>query len=203
MKRISSLFSAAALLTLSIGAQANVVGNVGGSSDDFLTLSSLGLNDGTVATLSGGVVYTSDEPFADIPKGGLYGGTFLASGPTAGSASTLTFTGDGVSFVSFLWGSPDSYNRVTVNGSGGYSHVFTTAELGLPGDGNQAVSDYVNFAGVDGTLITSLSFDNMPSIDAFETANFSVTPVPEPGTYALLLAGLGATGLFAARRKRS
>jgi hypothetical protein len=40
-----------------------------------------------------------------------------------------------------------------------------------------------------------------PSVDAFEVANFNVTPVPEPETYALMLAGLGALGAALQRRR--
>jgi hypothetical protein len=201
MFKFSTILAASTLLAASVGVHAGVSGSTGASSSSFLTLSSAGLDGGSVATLTGGTIYTADEPFADIPKGGLFGGTFLGAGPTAGSAATLTFTGAGVSFVSFLWGSPDTYNMLTVRGTGGYVHVFTTAELGLPGDGNQGVSDYVQFTGTNGTLITSLSFDNVPSSNAFETANYSITPVPEPGTYSLLLAGLGVMGFFATRRR--
>ncbi|HVE49631.1 MAG TPA: PEP-CTERM sorting domain-containing protein [Casimicrobiaceae bacterium] len=57
-------------------------------------------------------------------------------------------------------------------------------------------------------LITRLVFDNIPAFNAFETANFSVTrgsgppsAVPEPATYALLLAGLVAVG-YVGRRNR-
>lgn len=35
------------------------------------------------------------------------------------------------------------------------------------------------------------------------TASFEVTPVPEPATYAMLVAGLGLVGLTARRRRRS
>jgi PEP-CTERM motif len=201
MKFTQTLLATALLFAACGGAQADVLGTEGGGSGTFLTLSSAGLDGGSVATLNGGSLYTSDQPFADIPKGGVFGDTFLAAGRIAGAPATLTFT-SGVSFVSFLWGSPDTYNVLTVTGTGGYSHTFTTAELGLPGDGNQGISDYVQFTGTDGTLITSLSFDNDPTNDAFESANFSVTPVPEPQTYALLLAGLVAGG-FMTRRRRS
>jgi hypothetical protein len=62
----------------------------------------------------------------------------------------------------------------------------------------------VQFTGLAGSKITALSFTNSPNENAFETANYSVTaPVPEPETYALLLAGLGAVGFVARRRLNS
>jgi hypothetical protein len=202
MKISKTLLATATLLSMCGAAHAGVVGTEGGGSGTFLSLSSAGLGGGSIATLSGGTIYTADQPFADIPKGSLFGGAFLAAGRTAGAPATLTFTGGGLNFVSFLWGSPDTYNVLTVTGTGGYSHTFTAAELGLPGDGNQLMSDYVQFTATDGTKITSLSFDNNPTNDAFESANFSITPsVPEPQTYALLLAGLGAVVFVAKRRK--
>ena len=62
-------------------ADAMVVGSLGGGGGTILTLNSSGLNGGAVATLTGGTVYTSDQPFADIPSGGVSGGTFLALVP--------------------------------------------------------------------------------------------------------------------------
>ena len=196
MKLVRTLLASAALIA-SIGAQAQVVGSVGGGAGPFLTLSSAGLNNGTVATLSGGTVYTNDQPFADIPKGTVT--SFLAVGPIAGQPATLTFT-TGVSYISFLWGSPDTYNQLMVNSTAG-SQLFTSTTLGLPGDGNQAFSSYVQFAAFGETKITSLTFNNIPSNDAFETANYSITPVPEPETYALMLGGLGVMAFLARRRK--
>ena len=45
-------------------------------------------------------------------------------------------------------------------------------------------------------------FSNDPRIDAFEVANFSVTAVPEPETYALMLAGFAALGFMGRRRRQ-
>lgn len=202
--KTSKILLAAAALCATMAANAQVMGEaVGSSSGTFLQLSDAGLSGGTVATLAGGTVYTQDQPFADIPAGGVFGGNFLAAGPTSGAPATLSFLNGGVSFISFLWGSPDAYNKLTVKSSDGLTTTFDSTNISFAStNGNQAYSQYVQFTGTNGVKITSLSFDNVPSTDAFETANYSITPVPEPETYALLLAGLGAVG-FVARRRRN
>ena len=202
--KISKILLAAAALCAAMGANAQVSGvAVGSSSGTFLQLSSAGLSGGTVASLTGGTVYTQDQPFADIPKGGVFGGNFLAAGPTSGAPATLSFLNGGVGFISFLWGSPDVYNKLTVTSTGGLTQLFDSTNITFAStNGNQAYSQYVQFTGLNGAKITSLSFNNVPSQDAFESANYSITPVPEPETYALLLAGLGAVA-FVARRRRN
>jgi hypothetical protein len=89
--------------------------------------------------------------------------------------------------------------------SNGVQSVFTAALLGFPvTDGNQSFSQYVQFAAAAGQLITSVSFTNIPSQDAFESANFSITSaVPEPGTWGMMLIGFGAVGYGMRRRRRN
>ena len=197
---------AAAALCATMGANAGVTGSLGGGYGTFLALASTGAHTGTlggtVGTIVGGEVLGSDFTFSSIPEGQtIFGGNFLAAGPTSTAPATLSFTGVGVDYISFLWGSPDTYNTLTVTFTGG-SQAFTTASLAFAvSNGDQSFSQYVQFAGTSGSKITGLTFNNVPSTNAFETANYSVTPVPEPETYALLLGGLGVVGFLARRRK--
>ena len=202
---MKSWIPAVAALVLGASAQsanALVVGTLGGGSGPFLTLSSAGLNGGSVATLSGGTVYNSDQPFADIPKGGVFGGNFLAAGPTSGEPATLTFKTP-VSYLSFLVGSPDTYNDLKITSTTGI-YDFTTSSLSFPvTNGDQSFSQYVQFrTTVLGENILSATFDNIPARDAFETANFSITaPVPEASTWAMMILGFVGVGFMAYRRK--
>ncbi len=133
------LMALASSAMFATAAQAQVTGSIGGGGGPFLSLSNAGLNGGAVASLSGGSVMNTDQPFADIPAGAVFENNFLAAGPTTNAPATLTFNVP-VSYLSFLWGSPDYYNVLTVNSSVGGPQIFTAALLGLPTDGNQNFS---------------------------------------------------------------
>ncbi len=181
-------------------ANAVVIGSAGQVALPFATLSNAGLNGGSLATLTGGSVLTSDQSFADIPEG-VFGGTFLASGPSAGQPATLVFN-QAVNLFGFLIGSPDSYNLLTITSTTG-TYTFTPASLGLPTTGNQNLSRYVNFRStMSGERILSATFDNVPAVNAFETANFAAGAVPEPAAWAMMIGGFGMVG-GAMRRRRS
>ena len=209
MKLVKTLFASVALAA-SLGAQAQVTGSLGGGSGTFLLLSSPALCTlavpctltGSVnATIVGGTILNSDQPFADIPKGAIAGGNFLSAGPTTTQPSIVTFDTP-IDYISFLWGSPDTYNGLTIITNLG-NFAFSAAGLGFSvTNGDQSFSQYVQFVAAAGTVITGLQFSNVPSIDAFEVANFSVTAVPEPETYALMLAGFAALGFMARRRRQ-
>lgn len=202
MKFTALIAASAAALLASGSAQAQIAGSLGDNGGPFTSLSAAGLGGGAVATLSGGTVYTADQPFADIPAGGVFGNTFLAAGPTSGNVATLNFA-SGYNYVSFLWGSPDLYNALTITSSLGNVSSFTAAGMGFSvTNGNQAFSQYVQFATLSaGEYIKSISFSNVPSQDAFEVANFRVTGVPETSTWAMLILGVGAAGAAMRRRQ--
>ena len=157
------------------------------------------------ATIVGGTVYSADQPFADIPAGTI--GSFLAAGPSSTEPAVMTFA-EATNAVSFLWGSPDTYNILTVMTTLG-NVVFTTASLGIvPSTGDQSFGQYVRFAADAGVGLLGLSFNNGTGIDAFEVSNFNritgtpVVAVPEPETYALFGAGLAAVAFIRRRRNK-
>lgn len=192
--RISALM-AACLCVFGHAAQADISHGLGGGGVDatFFTLSSAGLNSGTVATRSGGTVYTDggNAAFAAKPAG-VTVTSFLAAGPTSGSTAALSFLTP-LTNVSFLWGSPDTYNVLSVI-TNLNSYSFNTTDFGLTGNGNQNVSAYVQFFTTAGETITGLSFTNNPNDNAFEVANFNTQSVPVPGP----LVGAGLPGLMMA-----
>ncbi|WP_373061494.1 PEP-CTERM sorting domain-containing protein [Gemmatimonas sp.] len=212
MKFSKSLLASAALVaSVGTSASAQVAGSMGGPLGGFLGLSTGACTFGTPCTLGsigsivGGTVYMADQPFADIPAGGIFQGRFLAAGPTPTAPATLTFS-TGIRDIGFVWGSPDLYNVLTVNWTnigGSFSTQFTAVGLGFPvTNGDQSVSTSVRFVANTGSQITSLVFNNSPQVNAFEAANFSTT-VPEPSTYVLMAAGLAALGLVSKRRKQA
>ena len=213
MKLRKSLVITAALAT-SAGVQAQVTGSLGSGSSDFLSLSvsqpcaPCTLGPG-VGIINGGSTWTSDLPFAHMPAGGVFENRFLAAGPTSTVPSILNFITP-VDHISFLWGSPETFNLLVVNylvGVVAGSASFTATSLNFAvTNGDQSFAQYVQFLAAAGTVITSLEFRSPEN--AFEVANFTltpltITPVPEPETYALMLTGLGAIGFVARRRKRT
>lgn len=117
----------------------------------------------------------------------------------------IDFGPTGVSYFGFLWGSPDGSGWNSLRFYNGNTQIGPTLDgssVLIPPNGNQQFSSYFNvFAGA-GEVITRVQFG--ATQNAFETDNhafIAAAPIPEPETYAMLLAGLGLLGFHARRRK--
>jgi len=149
------------------------------------------------AYTGGGVFNTTTGNYA-TPVGST--DFYYSVGTSAGQTGpgVLTFAAP-VSYFGFLWGSPDAYNKVTFFSGGTQLGSYTGQDAWLPANGNQSVSKYFNVYTNGGPYITSVVFTS--GGNAFETDNHSfITAVPEPETYAMMLAGLGLMGFIARRR---
>lgn len=114
-------------------------------------------------------------------------------------SDTWNFTLDTASLVSFgaqqsftsMSGAIQNFSGVLV-GYGSLLSITIPTQANLSWSGTLAAGTY----SVD---ITGLS----AAKNSQYTATLSATPVPEPETYALLLAGLGVIGFVASRRKQA
>lgn len=191
---------AIALAAAAVTAQASPTAGLGSLSSSFIDLSLPG-------TVTGGALYTANAiPDAAIPHNASplinTVGTWVAAGPSNtnnGGGDAVLNLGVGTTGVSFLWGSPDTYNSfVVATTAGEYAlgpGVFGASVL-LNQDQNAAY--YVNFTTSGSESILSLTFSS-PGTNAIEIANVAV--VPEPEAYGLALAGMAVVG-FAMRRRR-
>ncbi|OKO86838.1 hypothetical protein AC630_01975 [Bradyrhizobium sp. AS23.2] len=181
-------------------ANAAVVESVG--NDPSLTILSLNLNNTGitgVATQSGGAVYNTTHPgYAAMPEPDTVG-NFLAAGPSNNGDATLSFINP-LSYLSFLWGSPDSYNLLTITTSLGHTYTYTPSQAGVnPINGDQQYAQYIQFHTSGGEYITSATFGS-GSTNAFEVSNFTVAAVPEPTTWAMMILGFLGLGFLGYRK---
>ena len=135
------------------------------------------------------------------PEGLDAADSFLVISTNHGSSGSATVdVGDASSF-SFLWGSPDTFNAIDVYSDGYGVATYTGTQLGLAygfsANGNNGNTGLFTITGNNGATIDHVVFRSNGV--AFEVA--VAAPVPEPETYAMMLAGLAAMG-FVARRRR-
>ena len=119
-------------------------------------------------------------------------------------AETATFTSDApMAALSVYLGSIDTYNSITFAGPGGFTQTLTGTDLISSGYGDQ-------FSGEANRRFTfDFSADPVNSVtfnsngNSFELDNIAVatSAAPEPGTWALMAAGVGLAGAALRRRR--
>ena len=166
---------------------------------------------GVTATLSGGAVRSTANGVTN--GAGRYGisgdpdGNGVDSYYETRGELSLTFSNPVAAFGFYGVDIGDFNGQVTLTTSGGLNQFFNVGNT-LNGSGGSVL-----FWGVisNADTFTSISFGNTSNgSDAFVFDNFTVgsleqvkSPVPEPETYAMFLAGLGFMGYMARRRKEN
>jgi hypothetical protein len=166
------------------------------------------------------VTYDFNNPSADgLVTGSGYQFLTDSSGngalPAAGDGTRyLSVLGGGTADIAFATplsefsldiGSVDSYNTITLSFGDGTTQSFTGAELVTTPDGNQT-EDRTNgrfrFLADAGQTITGISLAS--GSNSFEVDNIAVaSAVPEPATWAMLVAGFGVAGMGLRRRRHA
>jgi hypothetical protein len=168
---------------------------------------SAALPSGPGFSYSGGALFNFDAS-SNLPNGisarppGSTGNFWsIGNTPVAQQGPGIVSFSAPVSYFGFLWGSPDTYNYVSFYDGNQLLGSFNGSAIKVPANGDQTYARYFNAFAGSGEVITSAVFTS--ATNAFETDNHAfVTAVPEPETYAMLLAGLGLLRFQARRRKR-
>ena len=129
-------------------------------------------------------------------------GNFLT---VAGGASYTVQAPSAAYLVSFLVGTLDTYNVVTlITNQNTYTligrEIFGLAPvLGEPANLPVPNSGSVTYTFASGEVLQSISFSSRQTAFEFDSIAFAT---PEPGTWAMLILGFGLAGFGIRRRKR-
>lgn len=177
----------------------------------FAQAAAVGIDGGQLLfTSTTGTVFATTTGFGSPAGSQAVPGGLLVTDPYSvvktDSSATINFGPNGTQSFSFLWGSPDEYNYldiVTGFGMSALTQTYGGVDLGILGgfssNGNNNNSRMFSITGNSDMVIRAITFRSTGN--AFEIDK-ALAPIPEPETYALMLAGLGAVG-FMARRRRS
>jgi hypothetical protein len=200
MSRVGFLSSAAVLLVLAVPATAATTVTTStqlGATPGQSILCDFNTTGNCSNIISGrGKVLLNNTPGV----GATINGTGFFAVPGEGGASpsnpaVAVFDLSGLNWrnLSFDWGTTDTYNSAIVTFVGGTFETFTSSIFNAPNNSTRRVS----FSSSQEIASLSLRSEGI----AFEIDNLAGS-VPEPGTWMLMILGLGAVG-FAMRRRQN
>ena len=164
-------------------------------------------------SLTGSYGITQGSTSAAATPAGDTSKYFYVSPSLASNNATLS-SGLDLKTIGFYWGSIDKYNTVEVLGThngGATQTLFTLNGASLPpSNGDQfaaSTNRRVTFIAGNGEAISGLRFAStgiafeLDDVVAKTLGSGSGAAVPEPASWALLVAGFGVVGVAARRRR--
>lgn len=164
--------------------------------------------------------------FASVANAGLFDGQQVGfkyyfpdlSSPYGGSANGTYLVGAGIEVANLVDGTGTldlGGNTITADFPGGVGFSSGSFNGFRITDINNTIAAFTSFSIVDSSTLAgggiTLSFDSNNLYVNWQSANFNpgkvvfavnAAPVPEPETYASLLAGLGLLGAISRRRRQ-
>lgn len=202
MMKIQGIAIAVSAMLLACGAQASSFNNAGGLNGMVSSFTTESFdNSGAASNTLAGNLFAGLSFGANIYTSEAYGGSFANfSGTSITNFNPCCTAITSFSFASLA--SAAAFAFVTNNGIS----TFTAKLYGNAVESFSAAtstSNGTNYYGFSGIVFDSIEIQSGGSNNAYALDNLQVSQVsavPEPTTYAMLLAGLGLLG-FAARRK--
>jgi hypothetical protein len=216
----SSASMAAAVLSASVGAApvgAGIYKNfdglpaAGGVAGNGITVTFSGTGAGAIALPDAPGLYaapfisgSNGAPFGDPQANGRDGTQYLTTG-----IGEVTLQLDGPNqYFGLLWGSVDDYNTLSFYNGATLLFSFSGHDVDPLATGNQGAAGtfYVNInsdTSFDRVVASStqygFEFDNV-TLAVNPHSPINISPIPEPESYAMLLAGLAMVGAMVRRR---
>jgi hypothetical protein len=202
----TTFFLAVGLVTAANAGTVTLSAGTGPATDNFNAFNNdaPGSTLGTTDTFYGEVTWTTtpgtqpgfDSQVTNTTVAGKYlqplGDTTNYVFAQAGGSVSLTFS-EPLNSVTIYWGSPDTYNSITLSNGDVITGTDVSSILG-GADGNNAFTGWLTIS--DSASFTSLRATSSDPAFEFDLAG----AVPEPATWAMLLLGFAGLGYAAFRR---